>query len=171
MAPEPVWQPAYVGLGSNLDDPPHQLALALGHLARIPATRLVMASAPYRTPPLGPVAQPDFVNAVAALLTQLTPEALLARLRAIELELGRAPARERWGPRRIDLDLLVQGRERRSSGTLALPHPGIPERGFVLYPLLEIAPDLEVPGAGVVRQLAAKLSPEGIMRLEWVSRT
>ncbi len=171
MAPGPVWQPAYVGLGSNLDDPARQLALALGRLENLPATRLVLVSAPYRTPPFGPIVQPDFVNAAAALLTQLAPEALLARLRAIELELGRAPARERWGPRRIDLDLLVHGRERRTDLSLTLPHPGIPARGFVLYPLLEIAPELEVPGAGVVRQLAAKLPPEGIVRLEWASPT
>jgi 2-amino-4-hydroxy-6-hydroxymethyldihydropteridine diphosphokinase len=171
MAPGPIWQPAYVGLGSNLDDPLRQLELALGQLAALPSTRLVSVSSPYRTTPFGPVAQPDFVNAVAALLTALAPEALLERLRAIELTLGRAPARERWGPRRIDLDLLVQGRERRVGEPLTLPHPGIPERGFVLYPLLEIAPDLEVPGAGVVRQLAAKLPSEGVVRIEWASRT
>jgi 2-amino-4-hydroxy-6-hydroxymethyldihydropteridine diphosphokinase len=171
MAPGPVWQPAYVGLGSNLDDPPRQLALALGQLGALPSTRLVAVSSPYRTAPFGPVAQPEFVNAVAALLTQLAPEPLLERLRAIELELGRGPVRERWGPRRIDLDLLVLGCERRSGEALTLPHPGIPERGFVLYPLREIAPDLEVPGAGVVRQLAAKLPSEGIVRIEWASRT
>lgn len=171
MASGPIWQPAYVGLGSNLDDPRRQLERALEQLGRLPATRLVTVSAPYRTPPFGPVAQPDFLNAVATLLTQLAPEALLARLRSIERELGRAPARERWGPRRIDLDLLVLGRERRTGEALTLPHPGIPERAFVLYPLLEIAPDLEVPGAGVVRQLAAKLPSEGILRMEWASRT
>lgn len=171
MPPGPIWQPAYIGLGSNLDEPMRQLEFALERLRSLPASRLVRVSSPYRTAPFGPVPQPEFLNAVAAVLTRLDPQALLARLRAIEVDLGREPARERWGPRRIDLDLLAMGREQRASDLLTLPHPGIPERGFVLYPLLEIAPDLEIPGCGVVRRLAARLSSEGIARLEWGSGT
>src|SRR5262245_59618704 len=99
------WQPAYVGIGSNLDEPWRQVERAFDALARLPESRLVLRSALYRSRPLGDVEQPEFVNAAAGLLTQLTPEALLAELRRTELELGREPARQRWGPRRIDLDL------------------------------------------------------------------
>ena len=159
------WRPAYVALGSNLDDPPRQIARAAERVAALPRTRWVLASSLYRTAPFGPVAQPEFRNAVVGLLTQLAPAELLAALRGIELELGRAPARERWGPRRIDLDLLVHGDARSDTAELRLPHPGIPERNFVLYPLAEIAPDLQVPGIGVVRELAARVSGAGIERL------
>lgn len=159
------WQPAYVALGSNLDDPPLQLGRAAARLAQVPQTRMVLLSSAYRTAPFGPVPQPHFCNAVAGLLTQLTPDALLAALRRIELDLGRAPAPERWGPRRIDLDLLAHGQTRSDAPELRLPHPGIPERNFVLYPLAEIAPDLEVPGLGRVRDLAARVPSTGIERL------
>jgi 2-amino-4-hydroxy-6-hydroxymethyldihydropteridine diphosphokinase len=105
------------------------------------------------------------VNAAAGLLTQLTPEELLAELRRVELELGREPARERWGPRRIDLDLLAVGNQVRNSATLQLPHPGIAERDFVLYPLAHIAPDLELPGVGRVATLRARVADRGIEQL------
>ena len=159
------WQPAYVGVGSNLDGPQVQVQGALAALGRIRDARLVVSSPLYRTVPLGEVAQPPFVNAVAGLLTQLSPEDLLVELRALERELGREPPRERWGPRVIDLDLLVQGRETRSSEALKLPHPGIAERDFVLYPLADIAPDLEVPGVGRVATLRARVANRGIERL------
>ncbi len=164
MAQSASWWPAYVGLGSNLDDPPAQLEHAFAALARLPQSRLVLRSPWYRTAPFGPVPQPHFLNAVAGLLTRLNPEALLAQLRALELQQGRAPARERWGPRRIDLDLLVQGRETRATPALTLPHPGIPQRNFVLYPLRDLAPDLDVPGLGSVRDLAARVAATGIER-------
>ncbi len=161
----PRWQPAYVGIGSNLDDPRRQVELAFDALARLPDTRLVMRSPLYRTRPLGAVEQPAFVNAAAALLTQLKPEALLVELRRTEAELGREPARQRWGPRRIDLDLLVLGRETRSGESLTLPHPGIAERDFVLYPLADIAADLVVPGLDAVGKLRARVANRGIERL------
>jgi 2-amino-4-hydroxy-6-hydroxymethyldihydropteridine diphosphokinase len=126
------WIPAYVGLGSNLQDPPRQVGTALAALADLPATRLVCRSRLYGSRPLGPVAQADFCNAAAGLLTQLDADALLAALRALETALGREPVRERWGPRVIDLDLLIYGDERRDSAALTLPHPGVPERSFVL---------------------------------------
>ncbi|HET9864567.1 MAG TPA: 2-amino-4-hydroxy-6-hydroxymethyldihydropteridine diphosphokinase [Steroidobacteraceae bacterium] len=160
-----AWQPAYVGVGSNLDDPRSQVERALAALAQLPRTRLVSSSARYRTVPFGEVVQPAFVNAAAGLLTQLTPEELLAELRRVERELGRELPRERWGPRRIDLDLLVVGNQVRSTGTLKLPHPGIAERDFVLYPLADIAPDLEVPGLGRVAALRARVADRGIERL------
>jgi 2-amino-4-hydroxy-6-hydroxymethyldihydropteridine diphosphokinase len=108
------------------------------------------------------VAQADFCNAAAGLLTQLDADALLAALRALETALGREPVRERWGPRVIDLDLLIYGDERRDSAALTLPHPGVPERSFVLQPLCDFAPDLMVPGLGRVADLAAKLPAGGL---------
>lgn len=164
MAQPASWWPAYVGLGSNLDDPSAQLERAFAALGQLPESRLVLRSPWYRTAPFGPVAQPHFLNAVAGLLTRLGPEALLQELRALELQQGRAPARERWGPRRIDLDLLVHGRETRAAAALTLPHPGIPQRNFVLYPLRDLAPDLDVPGLGSVRALAARVAATGIER-------
>jgi len=152
------WIPAYVGLGSNLHDPPRQLRRALAALATLPATRLVRQSPLYGSRPFGPVSQPDFCNAAAGLLTQLEAPTLLAELRALEQQLGRTPGAERWGPRVIDLDLLVYGNERRSDAALTLPHPGIAERSFVLRPLGDIAPDLMVPGLGTVAVLAAGIA-------------
>lgn len=161
----PRWLPAYVGVGSNLDGPGAQVTRALDALARLPSTRLVMRSPLYHTPPFGDVVQPAFVNAVAGLLTQLTPEDLLEALRSLERELGRQPPRERWGPRVIDLDLLVVGAEKRATDTLKLPHPGIAERDFVLYPLADVAPDLDVPGAGRVMQLRDRVANRGVKKL------
>jgi 2-amino-4-hydroxy-6-hydroxymethyldihydropteridine diphosphokinase len=105
------------------------------------------------------------VNAVAGVLTQLNPEQLLSELQAIEIALGRPAIHEKWGPRVIDLDLLAFGRERRNEPNLVLPHPGIVERNFVLYPLADIAPDLDVPGLGRVAELKRRVSPEGIWPL------
>jgi len=164
-ATQPRWLPAYVGIGSNLDEPAGQVRRAFAALGTLPATRLVASSPLYHTPPLGEVAQPPFVNAVAGLLTQLAPEELLAELRRLERELGREPPVERWGPRRIDLDLLVVGRELRATEALKLPHPGVAERDFVLFPLADIAPDLEVPGAGRVAALLASVTDRGVQRL------
>jgi 2-amino-4-hydroxy-6-hydroxymethyldihydropteridine diphosphokinase len=160
------WRPAYVGLGSNLEDPEHQVLEAWARLARLPQTRAVVRSPLYGSRPLGPVAQPDFVNAVAGLLTRLEPEALLQALLGTEVAIGRRRDGPRWGPRRIDLDLLVLGRERRSGAALTLPHAGIVERNFVLYPLADIAPDLEVPGLGRVCELKARVASEGLWRIE-----
>ena len=165
----PRWQPAYVGVGSNLDGPQERVRRALDALAQLPASRVVVRSPLYRTAPLvktpGATAQPAYVNAVAGLLTLLPPEGLLAALRRLELTLGREPARERWAPRRIDLDLLVYGRETRATDELLLPHPGIAERDFVLYPLADIAPDLEIPGLGSAALLRARVPDRGMERL------
>jgi 2-amino-4-hydroxy-6-hydroxymethyldihydropteridine diphosphokinase len=159
------WQPAYVGVGSNLEDPRAQVLAAIARLGQLPRTRLVLASKLYRSRPFGPVAQPDFVNAVAGILTELEPPALLKELHGIESAMGRPERHEHWGPRIIDLDLLAFGSERRKEPELTLPHPGIVERNFVLYPLAEIAPDLELPGLGRVADLAAAVTAEGITRL------
>jgi 2-amino-4-hydroxy-6-hydroxymethyldihydropteridine diphosphokinase len=157
-----LWKPVYVGVGSNLNDPQSQVLRAFARLAQIPATRRVLVSPLYASRPFGPVAQPDFVNAVAGLLTQLEPLAVLTQLRAIEAAFGRPDPHEKWGPRVIDLDLLVYGREQCQEPELTLPHPGVVERNFVLYPLADIAPDLEVPGLGQVAELRGRVASAGL---------
>jgi 2-amino-4-hydroxy-6-hydroxymethyldihydropteridine diphosphokinase len=161
----PRYVPAYVALGSNLDDPRAQVERALAALGELPQSRLVLRSSLYSSEPLGPVEQPDFVNAVAGLLTVLDPGELLASLKELEVRLGRARPVVRWGPRRIDLDLLVHGTERSDVDELRLPHPGIAERAFVLVPLAEFAPDLVVPGLGRVRDLLAGLDTASLRRI------
>ncbi|HTB64613.1 MAG TPA: 2-amino-4-hydroxy-6-hydroxymethyldihydropteridine diphosphokinase [Steroidobacteraceae bacterium] len=160
-----VWQPAYIGLGSNLSDPAQQVRQALRALADLPQTLCVASSRLYGSRPMGPVTQPDFVNAVAGLVTQLPALELLRQLRKLEGEAGRPAVHEHWGPRVIDLDLLVFGREQRTSPELVLPHPGVVERNFVLYPLADIAPDLEVPGYGRVRELLPRVGVDGVWPL------
>jgi 2-amino-4-hydroxy-6-hydroxymethyldihydropteridine diphosphokinase len=159
------WFPAYIGVGSNLEDPVARVRAALDGLRQLPATLVVHCSALFGSRPMGPVSQPDFCNAVAAVLTQLPVSGFFMALRALELQLGRLPPRERWGPRLIDLDLLVFGNLQQVTAELSLPHPGIVQRNFVLYPLAEVAPDLLIPGAGRVAELARKVSSEGIWRV------
>src|SRR5215831_7914599 len=122
-----LWHPAYIGVGSNLDDPCVQVLHAFEKLAELPETRVVLTSPIYLSQPFGPVKQPDFANAVVGLLTQLDPHALLENLRRVEATQGRPEPehRQRWGPRVIDLDVLVYGRERLSGPELTVPHPGI----------------------------------------------
>ena len=160
-----LWRPAYVGIGSNLGDSTAIVAAAIERLGRIDSTRLVARSSLYRTPAFGPVAQPEFINAAAGLLSQLEPHALLRALRMAELELGREPTRVKWGPRVIDLDLLVCGSLVVNDDELTLPHPGIAARSFVLYPLTELAPDLNVPGVGRISVLTQSLGAATIERL------
>jgi 2-amino-4-hydroxy-6-hydroxymethyldihydropteridine diphosphokinase len=159
-----VWVPAYVAVGSNLGDALAQVRAAFDALGALPRTRLEARSRLYRTRPMGPVQQDPFVNAVAGLLTQLPPAGLFAGLLGIEQAAGRKRA-ERWGPRTLDLDLLVYGDERVESEALTLPHPGIAERGFVLAPLHDIAPTLAVPGMGRVEELRRRLADEGILEV------
>lgn len=160
-----VWQPAYIGLGSNLSDPRAQVLRAMEAIASIPGVWLALRSPLYGSRPLGPADQPDFVNAAVGALTQLDPMRLLGELRALERRAGRPAERPRWGPRVLDLDLLVYGRERRTDPELTLPHRGIPERNFVLYPLADIAPDLDVPGLGRVADLKRRVSAESVWLL------
>lgn len=160
------WYPAYVGLGSNLGRPRRQLQSALDRLAELRATRLVSCSSYYRSAPFGGVEQPDFVNAVAALLTQIGPGELLRTLLAIEQQHGRTRDGVRWGPRTLDLDLLAHGSSRIEEPGLTLPHPGIAERNFVLLPLQEIAPELVLPGLGRVASLPVDWQHPHISRVE-----
>lgn len=160
-----LWRPAYVGVGSNLGDSRALVTAAIDCVEGLPSTRHLARAPLYRAPPFGPVAQPHFINSAAGFLTSLGAHALLAELRAIERALGREPARVRWGPRLIDLDLLVFGSERIADETLTLPHPGIAGRGFVLLPLAVIAPHLVVPGVGAVAELQRQVATGGIERL------
>ena len=165
MNPVTLWSPAYVALGSNLCDPPQQVLGAFERIAQLPHTDLIARSRLYRSAPLGPQDQPEFVNACAGVITQLEPEALLAALVAIERALGKVPPPVRWGARVIDLDLLLYVGQGRAGPGLELPHPRMHERNFVLYPLAEIAPALELPGRGRVAELAERVGGQGLVAL------
>jgi 2-amino-4-hydroxy-6-hydroxymethyldihydropteridine diphosphokinase len=145
---------AYVGVGSNLDGPQRQVAQALGELDGIPGTRVVKRSSLYRSAPVGYAAQPEFVNAVAALDTTLDPEALLGALQAIEARHGRSRSFPN-APRSLDLDLLLYGEAEQRSARLTLPHPRMHERAFVLKPLVELEPGIAIPGRGRALDLLA----------------
>lgn len=164
----PHWWPAYIGMGSNLESPASQLRSAENAIAAIPRTRLQAVSPHYRSAPMGPSDQPDFVNAAAAVLTRLDAHRLLTELQAIEIAQGRRRDGSRWGPRTLDLDLLVFSGCRIEDEHLTVPHPGIAERNFVLFPLRDIAPHLRVPGLASVSVLAAEVdaSTSSIQRLE-----
>lgn len=158
-------QTVFIGLGSNLEDPRQQLDEAVRSLRQMPQTRLVRVSSIYQTRPLGPQGQPDYLNAVAQLETGLEAEVLLDHLQAIEAEQGRQRDGQRWGARTLDLDILLYDDLVMKTNRLTIPHVGAHEREFVLYPLNEIAPDLEIPGHGQVSELARHCDPNGIRRL------
>lgn len=152
---------AYVGLGSNLDEPERRVRAALDALARLPSTRLVRRSRLFRTEPWGRIDQPAFVNAAAELSTALAPRQLLEALLAIERAAGRHRDGTRWGPRTLDLDLLIYGDARVAEPDLRIPHPHIAERAFVLLPLADIDPRIEVPGRGRVDALLVRADASG----------
>jgi 2-amino-4-hydroxy-6-hydroxymethyldihydropteridine diphosphokinase len=156
---------AFVGVGSNLDDPVRQVREAMRRLGEVPGCELFLVSSLYRSAPFGPVDQPDFVNAVVTLSTELGPRRLLDSFKSIERDMGREPG-VRWGPRVIDLDLLVYGDAVVAEDDLVVPHPGIAERNFVLLPLVEIAPDLSIPGHGRVADLPVPETDPRIERLQ-----
>ena len=155
---------AYVGVGSNLEQPESHVRRALDELDGIRDTRRRARSSLYRSAPLGYAAQPDFVNAVAAVETGLSAEALLAEMQAIEGRHGRERSFAN-APRTLDLDLLLFGDERRAGAALTLPHPRMHERAFVLEPLLEIAPDIDVPGRGPARELRARCREQRVEKI------
>jgi 2-amino-4-hydroxy-6-hydroxymethyldihydropteridine diphosphokinase len=147
----------YVGLGSNLGDREQTIRAALARLEADPEVDVVAVSSLRETDPVGYTDQPKFLNGAAALRTELSPTALLQRLLQIERELGRERSGPRYGPRMIDLDLLLYGSEEVDEPGLRIPHPRLAEREFVLEPLAELDSDLEVPGRGSVRALLAAL--------------
>ncbi|QJD71588.1 2-amino-4-hydroxy-6-hydroxymethyldihydropteridine diphosphokinase [Marinobacterium sp. LSUCC0821] len=134
----------YIGLGSNLEDPRQQVSDALKELQEISNTELLSHSLLYRSDPVGPPGQPDYINAVAKINTSLEPEELLDALQAIEQAHQRVRI-EHWGPRTLDLDLLLYANDEIDTERLKVPHPFMTERSFVLYPLAEIEPNLVLP--------------------------
>lgn len=155
----------YIGLGSNLEKPIEQVQSALRELDDLAQTRLLQRSNLYCSDPMGPADQPDYINAVAAVETSLSPDELLSELQKLEAAHQRI-RKERWGPRTLDLDLLLYGDQCISSEHLIVPHPGLSERNFVLIPLFEIAPNLILPDNRPLSDLIASCSNEGLQRLE-----
>lgn len=154
---------AYIGLGANLDDPAAQVELAMDELARLPQSRLAARSSLFASAPVGYAEQPDFINAVAALETGLSPRALLDAMLGIEHHHGRNRT-FRNAPRTLDLDLLLYGEAHFHEENLTLPHPRMHERAFVLLPLLEIAPGLVIPGQGAAAALLALCGSQSVHR-------
>jgi 2-amino-4-hydroxy-6-hydroxymethyldihydropteridine diphosphokinase len=155
---------AYIGIGSNLEEPQAQVSRAFDELARLPRTRLAARSSLYRTAPLGHAAQPDFINAVAALDTELHAEELLRELQAIENRHGRRRSFAN-APRTLDLDLLLYDEASINTPGLVVPHPRMHERSFVLQPLLEIAPAAQVPGRGPAAACLAACAQQKVERI------
>lgn len=152
---------AYVALGSNLGDSKQHMLDAMDALAVLPGTQVVARSRIYRTPPWGKLDQPDFLNAVVVLETELEPHDLLDALLNIERIAGRERNGERWGPRTLDLDLLHIAGKTVNSERLTLPHPHLADRAFVLLPLHEVAPELDIPGQGKVVDLLRAVDIQG----------
>lgn len=152
---------AYIGLGSNLDDPRQQLQQALQALADMPSSTVLNASPFYRSAPLAGMAQNEYCNAVAAVSTTLLPSSLLQQLQQIENNQGRVRF-ERWASRTLDLDLLLYDNAVIHTADLQVPHYALHERPFVVFPLLDIAPDLKLPDGTALRDLAEQLSREGL---------
>ncbi|HDT6510303.1 TPA: 2-amino-4-hydroxy-6-hydroxymethyldihydropteridine diphosphokinase [Klebsiella aerogenes] len=151
---------AYIAIGSNLASPLEQVNAAIRALAEIPDSRVASVSSLYRTPPLGPQDQPDYLNAAVALETSLAPEALLDHTQRIELQQGRVRKAERWGPRTLDLDIMLFGDEVINSERLTVPHYDMKNRGFMLWPLFEIAPQLHFPDGLALRTVLENLGAE-----------
>ncbi len=155
---------AYIGLGSNLANPIKQLNTARAAIAALAHVTELAFSSFYHSPPLGPQDQPDYVNAVMAIETNVPALELLALLQAIEQQQGRVRL-SRWGARTLDLDMLLYGEHTFQLPALVVPHVGIAERAFVLYPLHEIAPALTIPGLGTLADLVAHCPPAGLKKL------
>ena len=156
---------AYVGMGSNLDNPEQHILTAINDLSLIPGT-IILAQAPlYRSAALGPGEQPDYVNSAAKLDTGLPAIRLLEHLMQIEEKHGRVRNNGRWQPRTLDLDLLLYGQRQIVEARLVVPHPEIKNRNFVLCPLCDITPELEIPGVGNVSELLAEIGMSDLERL------
>lgn len=157
---------AYVGLGANIGDPQANVRAAMDALADAPHTHVIARSPLYRTRPWGMPDQPDFINAVVTLETTLSARELLAELHVLETRAGRTRDGVRWGPRTLDLDLLVYGRDTVDEEGLHVPHPRLAERAFVLLPLADVADELDVPGMGPVSRLLDRVDTAGCRRLD-----
>jgi 2-amino-4-hydroxy-6-hydroxymethyldihydropteridine diphosphokinase len=155
---------AYVGLGSNLDEPENQVEQALLELDRLPHSRLVGRSSLYRSAPVGFAGQPDFVNAVGRLETGLPADRLLAALQDIESRHGRTRSFAN-APRTLDLDLLLFENLQLRTPRLTVPHPRMHERAFVLKPLVEISPEVSIPGLGPARDFLEKVENQAVEKI------
>ena len=151
---------AYIAIGSNLASPLEQDNAAVQALGEIPQSRIVAVSSYYRTPPLGPQDQPDYLNAAVVLETALAAETLLDNTQRIELQQGRTRKAERWGPRTLDLDIMLFGHETINTERLTVPHYDMKNRGFMLWPLFEVAPDLIFPDGIPLRTILDNLNAE-----------
>lgn len=149
----------YIAIGSNLASPLEQVNAAVKAIGEIPDSRIVAVSSFYRTPPLGPQDQPDYLNAAVALDTTLAPEELLNHTQRIELQQGRVRKAERWGPRTLDLDIMLFGDEVINTERLTVPHYDMKNRGFMLWPLFEITPELLFPGNTPLKNYLAAYHP------------
>lgn len=157
---------AYIGLGSNLSDPRAQVSTALDELDAITQTQLLKASSLYSSKPMGPSDQPDYINAVAKLSTGLEPEQLLLELQNIEQLHRRQRKDQRWGPRTLDLDIILYGEVQMHTESLQIPHYGVAEREFVLIPLQELQANLIIPGKGSVAELIELLPDYDLIKLD-----
>ncbi|HDR2374615.1 TPA: 2-amino-4-hydroxy-6-hydroxymethyldihydropteridine diphosphokinase [Enterobacter asburiae] len=151
---------AYIAIGSNLASPLEQVNAAVQALGEIPQSKIVEVSSFYRTPPLGPQDQPDYLNAAVVLETALDAETLLDNTQRIELQQGRVRKAERWGPRTLDLDIMLFGHETINTERLTVPHYDMKNRGFMLWPLFEVAPDLIFPDGIPLRTILDNLNAE-----------
>lgn len=156
---------AFIGLGSNLEDPHRQLQHAFSDIERLPDTQLIARSSRYRSAPLGLLNQPDFINAVAKIATRLKPYDLLKALLDIEHQHGRKRT-VRNAPRTLDLDVLLYDDEQLHEHGLTIPHPQMHLRAFVLHPLLEIAPDANIPGRGRAKELLSACQDQVLEKLQ-----
>ncbi len=154
----------YLGLGSNLNSPPRQIKAALKAIAKLPETQLVRCAPWYRSIAIGPGSQARYINTVAEIDSALKPRALLQSLQQIEKQQGRKRI-VRWGPRSLDIDILLYAHQTLNTRQLQIPHPRLCERNFVLQPLVDIAPALTLPNGTPLAKLLANCSPEGIVRL------
>jgi len=155
----------YIGLGSNLATPAIQIESARSAISVLESVQELAFSSLYQSPPMGPQDQPDYVNAVMAIKTELSAIRLLRALQKIELDQGRVRKDERWGARTLDLDILLYGQQVINQPNLIIPHYGIAERAFVLYPLQEIAPEMTIPNKGKIVDLVHQCPKVGLLRL------
>ncbi|TRW48172.1 2-amino-4-hydroxy-6-hydroxymethyldihydropteridine diphosphokinase [Aliidiomarina halalkaliphila] len=154
----------YVGLGANLGNPAQTLSAVLNDLRQADFVDDLVSSSLYASKPMGPQDQPDYVNAVARFNTDLPPIALLDALQGLEQDYGRVRG-QRWGARTLDIDILLYGDQRLSLPRLTVPHSGLELREFVVVPLAEIAPDLDLPSGNSVKSLAQSISQNGLQRI------
>ncbi|SJL85350.1 2-amino-4-hydroxy-6-hydroxymethyldihydropteridine diphosphokinase [Vibrio palustris] len=153
---------AYIAIGSNLSDPVQQTKNAIEALKTLPQSQFLNVSSLYSSTPMGPQDQPDYINAVVEIKTDLSAMELLNSTQAIEQEHGRVRKDERWGPRTLDLDIILYGQQTIDNERLTVPHYGMRQREFVLYPLAEIAPELQLPDGVSLQSVLSTVPRNGL---------